>query len=267
MPLIQEQFFDIGANLTHKSFNDDLELVLSEADELGVKRLSITGSCLEDSRKAYEITKKFPKSCVSTAGIHPHNAKEYSIEVFSEIKELLGEGSVKCIGETGLDFNRNFSTPDEQIRSFEAHIELAIDINKPLFLHERDAHNKFLEITSTYIKDMPKSVVHCFTGDIKSLIKYLDMGFYIGITGWLCDERRGKHLEELVPLIPLEKLMIETDAPYLLPRDMGIDNSSRNEPKYLQHIAKKVASLREESNDLVYSAMYMNSLDFFDISI
>ena len=109
MPLIQEQFFDIGANLTHKSFNDDLELVLSEADELGVKRLSITGSCLEDSRKAYEITKKFPKSCVSTAGIHPHNAKEYSIEVFSEVKELLGEDSVKCIGETGLDFNRNFS--------------------------------------------------------------------------------------------------------------------------------------------------------------
>ena len=266
MPLIQEQFFDIGANLTHKSFDKDLESVLIEADGLGVKRLSITGSCLEDSKKAYEISQRFPESCVSTAGIHPHNAKEYSIELFSEIKELLQNDNVKCIGETGLDFNRNFSTPEDQLRSFEAHIELSIEIDKPLFLHERDAHNKFVEITSAYINDMPKSVVHCFTGNSKALTKYLDMGFYIGITGWLCDERRGKHLEELVPLIPLEKLMIETDAPYLLPRDMKIDKSSRNEPKYLQHIAKKVASLRKESDELVYSAIYMNSLDFFDIS-
>ena len=145
--------------------------------------------------------------------------------------------------------------------------KVSIEINKPLFLHERDAHSKFVEVTSTYLKDMPKSIVHCFTGDLEALTKYLDMGFYIGITGWLCDERRGKHLEELVPLIPLEKLMIETDAPYLLPRDMGIDNSSRNEPKYLQHIAKKVASLRKESDELVYSSIYMNSLDFFDISV
>jgi TatD DNase family protein len=267
MPLIQEQFFDIGANLTHKSFDKDLESIITEADELGVKRLSITGSCLEDSKKAYEITKQFPKSCISTAGIHPHNAKEYSVELFSEIKNLLKEDNVKCIGETGLDFNRNFSTPDDQVRSFEAHIELSIEINKPLFLHERDAHSKFVEVTSTYLKDMPKSIVHCFTGDLEALTKYLDMGFYIGITGWLCDERRGKHLEELVPLIPLEKLMIETDAPYLLPRDMGIENSSRNEPKYLQHIAKKVASLRKESDELVYSSIYMNSLDFFDISV
>ena len=112
---------------------------------------------------------------------------------------------------------------------------------------------------------MPKSVVHCFTGDKESLIKYIDMGFYIGITGWICDERRGKHLEELIPLIPLEKLMIETDAPYLLPRDMGLDNSTRNEPKFLGHIARKIAGLRKESEELVFSAIYMNSLDFFNL--
>ena len=134
-------------------------------------------------------------------------------------------------------------------------------------MHERDAHEKFVEITSAYISHMPKAVVHCFTGNRDALLKYIDMGFYIGITGWLCDERRGKHLEDLIALIPLEKLMIETDSPYLLPRDMGIDLSSRNEPKYLGHIANKISTLRPESRELLFSSMYMNSLDFFNLKI
>ena len=186
--------------------------------------------------------------------------------MFSEIKALLKKEPVKCIGETGLDFNRNFSTPEQQQLSFEAHLELSIDGNIPLFLHERDAHEKFVEITSAYIQQMPKSVVHCFTGSKEALMKYLDMGFYIGITGWVCDERRGTHLKELIPLIPLERLMIETDSPYLLPRDMKLDNSTRNEPKYLPHIANKISEIRNESKELIYSSIYMNSLDFFDIS-
>ena len=219
MSFIQEQFFDIGANLTHKSFKSDIDKVIVDSTENGVKRMSLTGSCLADSILAAEIVEEYSDICVSTAGIHPHNAKEYSPELFSEIKDLLSKDLVKCIGETGLDFNRNFSSPEQQIKSFEAHLELSLDKNLPLFLHERDAHEKFVEITSAYISDLPKSVVHCFTGDKDSLMKYLDMGFYIGITGWLCDERRGSHLKELVPLIPLEKLMIETDSPYLLPRD------------------------------------------------
>ena len=266
MPIFQEQFFDIGANLTHKSFQEDMENVLQESYQNGVKRLSVTGSCLEDSIRALEISNRFPDMCVSTAGIHPHNAKEFSRELFTEIKDLLIEDKVKCVGETGLDFNRNYSSPEDQQRSFEAHIELAIDISKPLFLHERDAHEKFIEIINPYLNEMPKSVVHCFTGQKEALLKYIDMNFYIGITGWLCDERRGKHLEELIPLIPLEKLLIETDSPYLLPRDMGLDNSSRNEPQYLKHIAKRVAEYRNESEELVYSAIYMNSLEFFNIS-
>ena len=243
-----------------------MENVLQESQQNGVKRLSVTGSCLEDSILALEISNRFPDMCVSTAGIHPHNAKEFSRELFTEIKDLLIEDKVKCVGETGLDFNRNYSSPEDQQRSFEAHIELAIDISKPLFLHERDAHEKFIEIINPYLNEMPKSVVHCFTGQKEALLKYIDMNFYIGITGWLCDERRGKHLEELIPLIPLEKLLIETDSPYLLPRDMGLDNSSRNEPQYLKHIAKRVAEYRNESEALVYSAIYMNSLEFFNIS-
>ena len=147
MPLIQEQFFDIGANLTHKSFKEDLDLVLAEANKLGVRRLSVTGSSLKESIEAFEISRRYPESCISTAGIHPHNSKEYSPESFSEIKDLLKNDLVKSIGETGLDFNRNFSSPEDQQKSFEAHLELSIEISKPLFLHERDAHEKFVEIT------------------------------------------------------------------------------------------------------------------------
>ena len=108
MPLVQEQFFDIGANLTHESFTKDLDSVITEASKLGVKRLSVTGSSVKDSLEAFEITQRYPKTCISTAGIHPHNAKEYSTSAFSEIKDLLKNDLVKSIGETGLDFNRNF---------------------------------------------------------------------------------------------------------------------------------------------------------------
>ena len=266
MEKIQKQFFDIGANLTHPSFEKDMDNVLNDAKEVGVKRMSITGSDLDESIKAAELAKHNPNFMISTAGIHPHNAKEYSSSSFTEIIDLLKFDEVKCLGETGLDFYRNFSTPEQQQVSFEAHIEAAIDNKVPLFLHEREAHEKFVEVIAPYMKELPESVVHCFTGDKDALLTYIDMGFFIGITGWLCDERRGKNLESLIPLIPLEKLMIETDAPYLLPRDMGIDNSSRNEPKYLPHIAKRIAELRGESFELVFSAIYMNSLNFFNIS-
>ena len=266
MEKIQEQFFDIGANLTHSSFQNDMTNVLSDAKEVGVKRMSVTGSDIEESIKAAELAQKHPNSLISTAGIHPHNAKNYSVSSFSEIIDLLDLQEVKCLGETGLDFYRNYSTPEQQQISFEAHLEAAIENKVPLFLHEREAHKKFVEVISPYMKELPESVVHCFTGDKDALLTYIEMGFFIGLTGWLCDERRGKHLEDLVPLIPLEKIMIETDAPYLLPRDMGIDNSSRNEPKYLPHIAKRIAALRNESTELVFSAIYMNSLNFFDIS-
>ena len=262
LPLI-----DIGANLLDKKLYQNIDSIIQKSRSNNVEKIIITSSHINDTKEAIKLIHKEPNIFYTTVGFHPHNAKEYSQELFSEIKSLLQYKEVKSIGETGLDFYRNFSSPKDQQISFEAHLELSIEKNIPLFLHERDAHERFTEITSSYIEDLPKSVVHCFTGNKKSLQKYIDMGFYIGITGWLCDERRGKHLEELIPLIPLDKLMIETDAPYLLPRDMGLDNSTRNEPKYLKHIAKKVSGLRKESEELILSAIYMNSIDFFNISV
>lgn len=262
---LQEKYFDIGANLTHPSFTTDLDNIIDTAKKNGVKRISITGSDLLESEKALVIANQYSDSIISTAGIHPHQAKNYTSSYFSEIKELLAQEQVRSIGETGLDFYRNFSTPLEQEKSFEAHLEIAIDIQMPLFLHEREAHKRFLEILKPLSKKLPKTIVHCFTGSKEELLEYIDLDFYIGITGWICDERRGKHLEELVNLIPLSRLMIESDAPYLLPRDMGIKNSSKNEPKFLPHIAKKIAECRSEEFELLISSIYMNSIGFFNL--
>lgn len=266
MNTMENSFFDIGANLTHSSFDGELEHTLDGALSAGVNRLSITGSNLDESIKALKIAKLFPDYLISTAGIHPHHAKEYTAIYFSEIIDLLNHKEVKAIGETGLDFHRNYSSKEDQIKSFEAHLEIAIKTKKPLFLHERDAHEEFLNILKPLKDELPKTVVHCFTGNQEALNKYIEMGFYIGITGWICDERRGKHLEEIVSLVPLDKLMVETDAPYLLPRDMGIKKSNKNEPKYLPHIVKKISKHRMESLELIISSIYMNSLSFFGLS-
>tara|TARA_Y100000590_G_scaffold262477_1_gene294543 strand:- start:4967 stop:5767 length:801 start_codon:yes stop_codon:yes gene_type:complete len=261
----KEQFFDIGVNLTHPSFVKDLDKVIEEAIELGVNRMCVTGSDLEESISAYQLAFTLSEILISTAGIHPHQAKEFSQNYFSEIKDLLKKDNVKAIGETGLDFYRNFSTEEQQKKSFEMHIETSIELQKPLFLHVRNAHNTFMEMLEPVKEKLPKTVVHCFTGTQEELMDYIEMDFYIGITGWICDERRGAHLKDLINLIPLEKLMIETDAPYLTPRVSQLKNSQRNEPKFLPYVVEEVALNRNETKELLISSMYLNSLRFFDL--
>jgi len=261
----KEQFFDIGVNLTHPSFVKDLDTVIEEAVNVGVTRMCVTGSDLEESISAYQLAFSLSDILISTAGIHPHQAKEFSHNYFSEIKDLLKKDNVKAIGETGLDFYRNFSTEEEQKKSFEVHIETSIELQKPLFLHVRDAHKTFIEMLKPVKEKLPATVVHCFTGTKEELIEYIEMGFYIGITGWICDERRGTHLKDLVNLIPLDKIMIETDAPYLIPRVSKLKNSQRNEPKFLPLIANEVVKNSKESKKSIISSILLNSLRFFGL--
>jgi len=264
--MTKEQFFDIGVNLTHPSFVKDIDKVIEEAIEAGVNRMCITGSDLEESISAYQLAFSLSDILISTAGIHPHQAKEYTPNYFSEIKDLLKKEHVKAIGETGLDFYRNFSSEEQQKKSFEAHIELSIEIQKPLFLHVRDAHKTFMEILKPVKDQLPKTVIHCFTGSGEELREYVEMGFYIGITGWICDERRGTHLKELINHIPLDKMMIETDAPYLIPRIDKLKNSQRNEPKFLPYVAQEIYENSNQSKELIISSMYLNSFDFFGLN-
>ena len=238
---------DIGVNLTDKQFRDDQDEVLERARSAGVTWQLLTGTNVDESRLAMELASQH-NDLFSTAGLHPHSARFYSPALEKELRELLTQKSVKAAGEMGLDFNRDFSPRPDQERAFEAQLALAVEYRLPVFLHERDAHERFLSILKAYRDHLVGAVVHCFTGSRQALFDYLDLDCHIGITGWVCDERRGKPLAELVHNIPDNRLLLETDAPYLLPRDLPEPppKKRRNEPSLLPWIGKRVATLREQ---------------------
>ena len=251
--------FDIGANLTSSHFSDDLDSVLDESFEAGVKKICITSSNLQDVRNAKKITER-NKNLYYSVGFHPHNAKDFKIEFLKDMSIYLDDPKAICLGEMGLDFNRNFSSKEEQILCFESQLGLANSINKPLFLHQRDAHEEFLSILDNY-KFNQKLIVHCFTGNLSELEDYLKRDFYIGITGWVCDLKRGLDLRECINHIPQDKLLIETDSPYLSPRK----KIRRNEPKFLIDVAEEVARLRKQTKESIVKSSYENSLNFFNL--
>jgi TatD DNase family protein len=233
------QLTDIGANLTHEAFRGDLGEVLARAREAGVERIIVTGTSVEESRRALQLAEE--KGLHATAGVHPHHAKDCGPDTISQLRKLAAHPRVVAIGECGLDFNRNYSPHPDQEKWFIAQLELGMELRKPLFLHSRDAHPRFAAILKSM--HVGKAVAHCFTGEREELRAYLDLGLYIGITGWICDERRGRHLFELVREVPRERLLLETDSPYLTPRDLRPQpKARRNEPAFLPHIAKAVAA-------------------------
>jgi TatD DNase family protein len=229
---------DVGANLTHESFRHDLDAVVARARDAGVSTLIVTGTTVAESRTACEIAERF--DLFATAGVHPHHARDCGPTTIPDLREIARHPRIVAIGECGLDFNRNYSPHPDQEKWFVAQLELGLEVGKPLFLHSRDAHPRFGEILRSH--QVKKAVAHCFTGERDELHAYLDLGLYVGITGWICDERRGKHLLELVRDIPADRLLLETDAPYLTPRDLRPQpKARRNEPAFLPHILKTVA--------------------------
>ena len=233
--------FDICLNLQSNRFDHDRSLVLERAKSAGVQHIALTGSCVDSVALAIEWAKKDPEFLCATAGIHPHEASGYNEEALRYLEEAAQEEVVRAIGECGLDYNRNYSPHPNQCDAFAAQIELAQRCDLPLFLHQRDAHETFMDILRN-AGTLPSVVVHCFTGGRAALSDYLDAGFSIGVTGWICDERRGEELRELVSEIPLDRLMIETDSPWLTPRDMRPrPHKGRNEPAFLPHIAAAVS--------------------------
>ena len=239
---------DVGVNLTNRRFDKDRTELITRAKNIGVEKLLITGTCIDESKRAlalcHQYQQQFPNTLFSTAGVHPHDADGVSENYLAELAKLAEQSQVKAIGECGLDFNRNFSVPVQQLKVFKEQIYLAKQLSMPLFLHQREAFQPWFNELKPYFDQVPAMVAHCFTGSKNELEKCIDVGMYIGITGWLCDERRGKTLQEIVSLIPLDRLLIETDAPYLTPRTIKPKpKSSRNEPSYLPFIIDKIASL------------------------
>jgi TatD DNase family protein len=252
------QLVDIGANLTHSSFQHDLADVLARAQEAGVAQLVVTGASAQGARDALTLALAHRGMLFATAGVHPHHASDFDAETEALLAELHGVSEIVAVGETGLDYHRNFSPRTAQLFAFERQLELAARCGKPLFLHQRDAHADFLSCMDNMLgqsgrRRIGAAVVHCFTGEKRELFDYLDRDFHIGITGWICDERRGAHLRELVKSIPANRMMLETDAPYLLPRNVTpMPSHRRNEPMYLAHICAEVA--RDRGEDVATTA-------------
>jgi TatD DNase family protein len=260
------ELIDIGSNLTHASFDDDRAEVIARAAQAGVTRQVVTGADLASSSAAAVLAAAHPKQLWSTAGVHPHHAATFDSARRHELQELLKQPQVVAVGECGLDYFRNFSPPAAQRAAFVAQLELAVSVAKPVFLHQRDSHEDFKAILADFRRSLVGGVAHCFTGDAAELEDYLALGLFIGVTGWVCDERRGANLRDSVPRIPSDRLMVETDAPYLLPRDLTPrPKSRRNEPKYLVHIARTVANIRNESWESLAVSCSRNAVKFFGL--
>lgn len=260
---------DIGANLTHDSFDHDRDAVIARAQAAGVTRMIVTGASRDHNPKALELAREYPGVLYATAGVHPHHASDYTDECDAELRALHAHREVVAVGECGLDYFRDFSPRPAQRKAFERQLQIAAELTadgagKPLFLHQRDAHADFLALMKNFEGKLSAAVVHCFTGTREELFDYLDQDWSIGITGWLCDERRGAHLRELVKSIPANRLMIETDAPYLLPRTLRPPpKDRRNEPEYLPHIAQELARDRGESVGAIAAATTHAAQAFF----
>jgi TatD DNase family protein len=234
---------DIGANLTNRAFAGDLEQVIARGFAAGLAAIVVTGSSVEGSRESLALARTKPARLFATAGVHPHHASALDDDGLAVLRECLAAPQCVAVGECGLDYDRDYSPRADQRRAFERQLALAIELGRPVFLHAREAHPDFAAMLAEHRPHLVRAVVHCFTGSDEELDAYLALDCHIGITGWICDERRGLHLRELVARIPADRLMVETDAPYLLPRDLKpAPKNRRNEPGLLPHVARMVAT-------------------------
>ena len=257
-------FIDIACNFTHESFKHNLDEVINNAEQEGVEKFVLLCASLADIDPIKVIQDNAPEKYFISAGIHPHHATEILEINYDALLNKLKSISPNAIGETGLDYFRNISPPDIQKKSFGMHIEIAKELSLPLYLHQRDAHGDFIRIIKENISNFPKFVVHCFTGTQAELDEYLELGAYIGLTGWICDAKRNIDLRKSIKNIPIEKMMIETDSPYLIPKNLMVKPKKNiNEPKYLPHIANEICELTGYDLEELKSATSNNAIEFF----
>lgn len=260
-------YIDIAVNLLGSALEPDIASIVQTAADLGVSPLIVIGSDLAESAAAIAVCQQYPERLYCTAGVHPHHASGWHAGSVTQQTSLCRAKEVVAIGECGLDYNRDFSPRPIQRLAFIAQLELAIELQMPVLMHERDAHEDFIDIMREYRSELKGALLHCFTGTQTQMEAYIALDMHLGITGWVCDERRGQALAELVPFIPKNRILLETDSPYLLPRSMRPKpKSSKNKPEYLPYIAQYIANLRGEDTDEFALQCYKNSLAFFNLS-
>ncbi|XP_063231513.1 3'-5' ssDNA/RNA exonuclease TatD [Bacillus rossius redtenbacheri] len=280
---------DIGANLTNKKFGRDLDSVVQRAKDAGVQKIMVTGTSLRASKEALRLTRIYPGTLYSTAGVHPHDAKSWTDSYLEELRTVAASAECVAIGECGLDYNRDFSPPEVQREVFEMQIRLACELRKPLFVHERDAHEDVLGMLGRHGAALPAVVVHCFTGTAEQARRYLDAGAYIGLTGYLCKDKSDTGVRKILEdgVIPLEKLLVETDSPFMFPntrasklpvhvKEALTERSltflhryctfQRNEPCSLPAIVEMIAAFMKKPPEEVALATAFNALKVFGLS-
>ena len=262
------ELIDVAANLTHQDFDRDRQEVIKRAQAVGVSQLIVVAASIEESHAAVALAHQFHPRLFATAGVHPHNARAFGGASSAAIAAVATNDAVVAIGECGLDFNRNYSSSDSQLYAFEAQLELAARLRLPVFMHQRDAHERFYKLVSQYRAELVAAVVHCFTDHAEALAAYLALDLHISISGWICDPQRGKHLHDLVSRIPSSRLMLETDAPYLLPKTLSPKpRHRRNEPMYLPQVLATVAACGDQDITQLGASTTATARTFFNLPL
>lgn len=257
---------DIGLNLANHRFTSDWKQVVARAHDAGVERFILTGTSLKISREVALLTEKMtPGTAYFTAGVHPHYASELTEDGLAHLRELLSHANAVAVGETGLDYKRDLSPRNVQRAALEAQVDLACTLNKPLFLHEREAAPDLLAILDNFKDRLPRCVVHCFTGTEAEAQQYIARGFYLGITGWVGQKNRNQNLLQSLHAIPPERTMLETDAPYLTPPGYAPSIAGRNEPAALVRVAELLAIARGVPVEQIRADAYAASMTFFGL--
>ncbi len=257
------KIFDSHCHLDDRSFEPDFQKVMKRAEEAGILRVMIVGIDRNTSGRAVELAKTYT-GIYASVGVHPHDAQSCSEETLTYLKTLVRYTKVVAWGETGLDFNRMFSPQKDQEKWFIRQLEIAAELDLPLIFHERDTNGRFLEILTTNPANRRRAVVHCFSGSESDLANYLNMGFYIGITGIVTHKKRGQALRQMLPGIPIDRILVETDAPYLTPTPQR-NKHRRNEPSFVRQVLLKVAEVRGEDPEELSETVWANTCRLFRI--
>lgn len=258
------RFFDSHCHLDDRAYDKDLALVVNRAKKAGVVKIMTVGIDMKSSVKAVKIAESNP-GFYASVGVHPHDSKECSDNTINYLKDLSENIKVKAWGEIGLDFNRMFSPREEQEKWFIRQLEAADGLGLPIIFHERGSNGRFLDILKDHKKEEIKGTIHCFSGNRKELDKYLDLGLYIGITGILTITNRGEELRNMIPVIPNDRILIETDAPYLTPAPEK-NRTRRNEPAFVKSVFLKLAEIKKEDTEVLSEKIFENTCRLFNIN-
>ena len=254
------KFIDSHAHLDLTEFEKDRADVIKRAKENGIENIITIGIGIKESKAAIKIAEAYP-FIYASIGIHPHNAGSFDLKTLDFLEENAKNKKVVALGEMGLDFFRNHSSREDQIRAFRAQLDLAKSVKLPVVIHDRDAHAETLSMLEEEKQGLNGGVIHCFSGDAEMAFKCIDMGFYISIPGTVTF-KNAKTQHEAVKKIPIEKLMIETDCPFLAPVPY---RGKRNEPLYVTHVAEAISRIKNIPVEEVARITTANSKKLFSL--